>query len=200
MRRFATPLLLLAATAALVAAIVTRSRIGHPVTARMRTSAQQAAGHVASPLPGHAWGRPTVLVFIQDGCPCSEAAEPYFRSLVEAYGPEVSFLGVIDGDSSVASRWRQDHQTPYPVLADPDLSLIRHYGAQRSAYSALISREGRIERLWPGFSADMLRELGARLAEARGIAEVKLAHEEAPARLTSGCPFPIEFAITPASP
>jgi hypothetical protein len=189
LRRIATTLLLVAAGAALVGAIASRSRVGHPVTARMQTAAGATTGRSARPLPGAAWGRPTVLIFIKEGCPCSEAAETCFRRLFAAYGDRASFLGVIDGGPSEARQWVVRHQTPYPVLADPDLAIIRAYGAERSAYTALIANGGTIDRLWPGYSAGMLRELGARLAKAEGVAEVQLDVGDAPVELTSGCSF-----------
>ena len=61
-----------------------------------------------------------MLAFIKDGCPCSEAAEPYFHQLHAAYGSRAGFLGVIDGDVAAARDWSVRHATPYPVLADPN--------------------------------------------------------------------------------
>lgn len=198
MRKFATWLLLLAAAAALLAAIAIRSRVGHPVTRRMQAAAKTAAGRPAPPLPGVAWGRPIVLFFIQDGCPCSEAAEPYFQRLAAAYGAHVRFFGIVEGEPDVADRWRREHQTPYPVLADPERAIIRGSRAERSAYTVLITADGVVERLWPGYSAAMLRDLGARLADAVGIDQSDLDLEGAPEVLTSGCPFQVELEPSPA--
>lgn len=191
-RRTTTVLLLLAAVAALAAAIATRSRVGHPVTDRMRAAASAVAGSSATALPVGVQGRPTVIIFIKEGCPCSEAADPCFRRLFTVYGDQVAFLGIIDGDASVAKRWTEEHDTPYPVLADPDLKLIQGYQAERSAYVALINRAGTVDRLWPGYSAGMLRELGTRLAHAGGTTEETLDVGDAPEELTSGCSFSIQ--------
>ncbi|SIO64926.1 Peroxiredoxin [Singulisphaera sp. GP187] len=189
MRKVATILLLVAAAAAFTAAIATRSRIGHPVTARMRADAGAVAGRPALSLPEAARERPTVLIFIKDGCPCSEAADPCFRRLFTAYGDRVAFLGIIDGESPEAARWTREHDTPYPVIADPDLKVVNAYHAERSAYVALVTQQGTVDRLWPGYSAGMLRELGARLASAVGVPEVRLDVGDAPDVLTSGCTF-----------
>ncbi|WP_237722441.1 peroxiredoxin family protein [Singulisphaera acidiphila] len=189
MRRIATVLLLVAAGAAFVAAIATRSRVGHPVTARMQAAAGAVAGSLVPSLPERAQGRPMVIIFIKDGCPCSEAADPCFRRLFMAYRGRVAFVGVIDGETPDAERWTREHDTPYPVIADPDLKIVHAYQAERSAYVALVTREGTVDRLWPGYSASMLRELGTRLAAGVGVTEVKLDVSDAPEELTSGCSF-----------
>lgn len=189
MRTTATILLLLAAGAAFAAAIATRSRVGHPVSPRMREAAGAQAGRSATMLPEEVRGKAVVLIFIKEGCPCSEAAEPCFLRLTRAYGSRIAFVGIIDGDVAVAERWIREHDTPYPVLADPDLKLIQSLSAERSAYVTLVTSDGTVERLWPGYSARMLRELGARLASIAGMAEVPLDVSDAPEELTSGCPF-----------
>ena len=138
--------------------------------------------------------RPVVLVFIQDGCPCSASAEPFYADLHAAYGDGATFLGVIDGPPEVAARWVSEHGTPYPVLADPSLAITRDYGATNSAYVALIDRGGRIATLWPGYSVDILREISGRLAEQTGRAPAAIDAGAAPVLPYSGCPFPIGSA------
>src|SRR5690242_20715938 len=93
----------------------------HPVTPSMQTTAGTMAGlrvpaveaagtdgKAHSPATESA-GRPLVVFFIQDGCPCSEAADPYFRKLQEAYGRDVAFLGVIGSDLATARDWQAQH-------------------------------------------------------------------------------------------
>ncbi|QDV32824.1 peroxiredoxin family protein [Tautonia plasticadhaerens] len=135
--------------------------------------------------------RPVVLVFIKDGCPCSTSAEPFYARLHDAYGDRAAFLGVIDGDRSVASRWVGDHGTPYPVLADPSLELARDFEARNSAYVALIDRDGEIVSLWPGYSEGILDEIAARLSELTGLPRADVGASEAPELPYSGCPFPV---------
>lgn len=134
--------------------------------------------------------QPIFVVFIKDGCPCSTSAEPFFARLHRAYGDQAAFLGVIDGDSGVASRWVEAHGTPYPVLADPDLDIVRRFEVRNSAYVALIDREGNIEHLWPGYSEGILREMSARLASLTGLPEAEVGASAAPELPYSGCPFP----------
>jgi peroxiredoxin len=173
----------------------------HPVTASMMAAADAVSGgRVASvkaigsdgriyDLSAETADRPLVLVFIKDGCPCSEAAEPFFHQLHAAYGSRAGFLGVIDGDVAVARDWSIRHATPYPVLADPDRRIVTACAAERSAYLMLVARGGSIEKLWPGYGATMLTEVGAHLARMTELDETALDTVGAPTEMVSGCPF-----------
>jgi peroxiredoxin len=131
---------------------------------------------------------PVALVFVKDGCPCSEAAQPLFNQIHAAY-PGVTFLGVIDAKAKTARRWADTHRVPYPLLLDPDRRIIRNYNIENSAYVVLVDPEGRILKHWPGYSSTMLQELGGALARLVGTAERPLDVTDAPEILYSGCPF-----------
>jgi peroxiredoxin len=195
-------LLLLAAGVAALAFAALKPRSGyHRVTAAMSKAADTVAGRPATTLEAEgtdgrwhspasdAQERPLVLFFIQDGCPCSEAAEPYFRRLQAAYGRDAAFLGVIDGDIATARDWAARHETPYPILADSGRRLIVACRAERSAYTMLVRPGGRIEALWPGYSAGMLAEAGVRLSRLAHRAEIPLDTRGAPEEFVSGCSF-----------
>lgn len=132
---------------------------------------------------------PVVLVFIKDGCPCSTSAERYFDSIHAAYRGRVPFLGVIEGDATVARRWGSAHGVPFPILPDPKLELAKSYGATNSAFVALIDRSGSLVEFWPGYSSGMLSDLNRRVAELSGLTEETIDFSDAPAELYSGCPF-----------
>jgi peroxiredoxin len=195
-------LFLVAAGVAALAFAALKPRSGyHPVTAAMSAAADTAAGRRATTLEAKgtdgrwhspasdARERPLVLFFIQDGCPCSEAAEPHLRRLQAAYGRDAAFLGVIDGDIDRACDWAARHETPYPILADPGRRLIVACRAERSAYTMLVGPGGRIEAFWPGYSSGMLAEAGVRLSRLTHRAEVPLDTRGAPEELVSGCSF-----------
>ena len=197
----ASLLLIVAALAALAYAVAKPATPLHPVTAPMRASAAAQSGRRLaipsapgsdgrshSPLSESA-DRPLVLIFIKDGCPCSESAEPYFRRLQLAYAPRATFLGVIDSDLPTARSWVARHATPYPVLADPDLRIITPCAAERSAYVLLLAPGGTVSSLWPGFSAPMLAEVGSHIARLTGQEPAPLDATGAPAELASGCSF-----------
>lgn len=197
----ASALLALAGLAALGYAALGPPSGSHPVTPAMTASAGAMAGRRAPALEaegsdGRAHSpaadsrdRPLVLFFIQDGCPCSEAADPYFRRLADAYAAGAAFLGVIDGDLTAAREWSARGRPRYPILADPGRRIIAACGAERSAYVMLVAPGGSIEALWPGYSSRMLADLGARLARLTGQPEAPLDTSGAPAEMTSGCPF-----------
>ena len=108
MRDRITATLLAAGVAALAFAALKPPANNHPVTATMSAAAGTMAGQRATSLrsvgtdgrphspASDSEHRPLVLYFIQDGCPCSEAAEPYFRRLFDAHAGRVDFVGVID--------------------------------------------------------------------------------------------------------
>jgi peroxiredoxin len=132
---------------------------------------------------------PIALVFIKDGCPCSVAAGPHYSRLAQSYGSRIRFFGVIDGNAEVARKWSRANRVTFPILCDPDLRIVHEYHAENSAYFAVIARGGRIEKYWPGYSADMLNEANGLLARLAG-AEVKpIDLTDAPTELYSGCPY-----------
>lgn len=193
--------LFLGGVVVLAAAFLVPPSMNHPVTPAMLAKASEATGRrvpagrvqgtggFSDSLASLAGRRPLVLIFIQDGCPCSEAAEPYFHRLHAAYGDRVTILGVVDGDRSVADDWSKRRRAPYPILADPDHLIIDACGAERSANVALVTRAGTIETLWPGYSADMLTDLGRRLARLTGVDPIPFDTTDAPIKLAAGCRF-----------
>lgn len=198
-RDLASLSLALAGLAALAYAAWRPSSPDHPVTALMVEAAGAMAGRPAPALVAvgtdgrphsiAAAGRPLVLFFIQDGCPCSEAAAPHFGRVAAAYAGRADFLGVIDADLAAAREWSGRHGASYPILADPSKRIIAACRAERSAYVMLVASDGAVEVLWPGYSAGMLADLGARLARLARQAEVPLDLRGAPTEMVSGCRF-----------
>jgi len=131
---------------------------------------------------------PVLLTFIKIGCPCSEAAQPYFNRLRAAY-PHAKILGVIDGELGPANLWGQKIRVSYPLLLDPDLQLVRAYGVENTAYVVLVDQKGQITMHWPGYSASMLQELGATLARLTRSAVRPIDTLDAPVEFYSGCPY-----------
>jgi peroxiredoxin len=134
-------------------------------------------------------GRPIVVVFIKDGCPCSIEFEPFFHRVARAFAEHVQFVGVIDGACDVASAYVAANDVPYPVLADPDRALIRDFAAKNAAYVALVSAEGIVDAMWPGCSAEMMQDLCGKMAARVGINEPPIDFLGMPGPLTTGCPF-----------
>ncbi len=132
---------------------------------------------------------PFIVIFIKESCPCSEEAEPFFRKLYDAVAGKIQIVGVIDGNLTAAMNWANSHKTPYPVLTDPASQIIKGLGAENSAYVALVNSEGITERLWPGYSAPMLKELVEKVGEIVGQTVGPIDVTGAPSELYSGCPY-----------
>ncbi|MCW5943084.1 MAG: redoxin domain-containing protein [Fimbriimonadaceae bacterium] len=177
------------------------SKPRHPVTATMAEEAEANARKPAPPFDGVdaagrertleslTHGRPLVLYFVKDGCPCSVDAEPLYQRMAAKFGAKANFAAVINGGQVVADKWLKVMKTPYPVILDPDMKVIKDYGIERSVYLALIDAQRRIVKLWPGYSASMLKELNAALSKATDTEETPFDPLYAPVELSSGCSF-----------
>ncbi len=134
-------------------------------------------------------GAPVLIVFIKDGCPCSSAAQPFLNQLARRYMPEVRFLGVIDVGEQRARAWGLEHAAPFPILTDPDHTIIRSFGVTNSAFVALLGPSHQVEKLWPGTSIDMFTELNEGLARLVSRPALKFDTTGASEALYSGCPY-----------
>jgi len=133
---------------------------------------------------------PVVLAFVKEGCPCSVESQPYFNRLFEAYGTKVPFFGVIDGPVNRAEKWGRVNDAAFPILSDVDLMIIHDYKAESSAYLAIVSKGGTLEKLWPGYSVEMLDDASARLAKLAGMDVQPIDTTGAPSgEMLTGCPF-----------
>ncbi len=175
--------------------------VTHRATPSMLTAARESEGKEADTFRATAadgasytlgdltMSRPLVLVFIKDGCPCSESAQPFLNRLHEVYGTRARFAGVIDSDAESATRWASANGVPFPLLLDPGLEIVRRYRVENSAYVVLVGAGGRVEKAWPGYSTDMLRDLGQRLSRMTGLPERLIHLAGAPGEMYSGCPY-----------
>jgi hypothetical protein len=136
-----------------------------------------------------AGGRPVVMMFIKKGCPCNRDLEPFFRRLYQAYRGSVCFVGAIDGGVEEARQYAEANQVPYLVLADPERALISRFRVENGGYVALVTPAGVLDTLWPGWSAEMMRQLSRRIARRAGVEEQSVDTSDLPSVLTTGCPF-----------
>lgn len=132
---------------------------------------------------------PTVIVFIKKGCPCSVQFEPFFHRLERCYKGQVRFFGVIDGSVADARRYAEANGVPYPVLADPDRTIITCFKAENGGYVLLLKPDGVVDTLWPGCSVEMMKELGRKISTLAGVEEGPVEVSGMPRVLTTGCPF-----------
>lgn len=133
--------------------------------------------------------RPQFVYFVLDGCPCSFDAEPLFQELYERYKGKIDFISVTDGDEKKARTWSDQMLVPYAVVPDPNLEIIHAYNARSSVYSALVTPDGHIEKMWPGYSKGILEEQNKKMAEALGIKPEPFDAKYAPVEKAAGCAF-----------
>lgn len=173
----------------------------HPVTPEMWKHADEARG-VDAPsfqlfstdgsslsLKDLTKNGPVFIYFVLQGCPCSIEAEPHFEALEQQFHGKVSFLAVTNAGAEDAKKWKTEFAVPYSVASQPKLDLMHLYGVSRSVYSLLIGQDGKIIRMWPGYSASMLQELNKEMAQAVGRQPKKFDPKLAPEIMTSGCEF-----------
>lgn len=173
----------------------------HPVTDEMRKLAEQMA---KTPVPnfseldskGQALrsdmlkeGKPAVLVFIKNECPCSVEAQPIFNSMAKAYGSDALFYGISDCDQRDADAYVEATKTNFPVICDTDSSTIHAFQIKASASMALVDGKGRIVEIFPGYSISELRRLNLLLGSLAGVDPKEFDDSKAPVQLTAGCTF-----------
>jgi len=133
--------------------------------------------------------RPEFVYFVVDGCPCSFDAEPLFHDLYKQFKGSVDFVSVTNGSLEKAKLWSSELSVPYPVVADPKEEIIHAYGAKAAIYSVLITKDGHIARMWPGYSKDLLLEMNSLMAKLSGLPERKFDTKYAPKTKATGCAF-----------
>lgn len=175
--------------------------VRHEVTSEMVSSADKQSQRVApgfqvSDVEGKSVTigssiaqRPQFVYFVLDGCPCSFDAEPLFQQLGKRYKGKVDFVAVTNGNAAKARDWSVQMLVPYPVVADPNLEIIHAYKARSSVYSALITKDGRIAKMWPGYSRGILAEQNKLMAKMAGVKEVPFEAKFAPIKQAAGCSF-----------
>lgn len=133
--------------------------------------------------------RPQFLYFVLDGCPCSYDAEPLFHRLAERYKGKVDFISVTNADVEKARNWSVSMLVPYPVVSDAKKEIIGAYGAKSSVYGVLITKDGHIAKMWPGYSKGILDEQNAMMAKLSGTKEEPFDAQYAPEEKATGCAF-----------
>jgi hypothetical protein len=133
--------------------------------------------------------RPQFVYFIKDGCPCSFEVEPLFKSLARKYKGKIDFVGVIDKGEKEARQWSTDLLVEHPIVPDPQQQIMAAYGATNSAFSALVSKDGKVVQMWPGYSRDILQEMNVRMANELGEKATTFDPQWAPVKRSAGCVF-----------
>ncbi len=133
--------------------------------------------------------KPQFVYFIKSDCPCSYAADPLFQALQKQFAGKVDFVGVVDVDSAGAKKWVNEMTPSYPVIPDPKLLMIHAFGAKSSACSVLVNTEGKVDKMWPGFSKDLLLDMNREFAKVTATPERPFDTQYAPVQQAAGCTF-----------
>lgn len=129
---------------------------------------------------------PVFMVFWKGSCPHNPRAAPLFESLKNAYGDKVTLLGVVSTSAEGAKSWIDRYGANYPLMPDPDLSLIREYGLSKSICTFQIGTDGKIVKVFPGYGVDSMISLNKAMAEVAGVDAAEVDLSSAPSRLTWG--------------
>ncbi len=133
--------------------------------------------------------KPQFVYFVMDGCPCSVDAEPLFHDLQRRFGSSIEFISVTNADQTQAKRWSGQMSVMYPVIPDPKEKVIHAFGATNSVFSALILPDGKITKMWPGYSKDILEEMNRLMSKLSAQPEKPFDTKWAPLKRASGCNF-----------
>lgn len=108
--------------------------------------------------------KPTLLYFIGSTCPVNAQAVKFYNAMAESYKGKVNVVGIIDTDKAGYKTWQTRFKAPYPVVYDPDLKIIKSYGAERSPWTILVDSKGKIVEEWHGYSVSYLKQTNEQLA------------------------------------
>lgn len=116
-----------------------------------------------------AWqDRPIVLVFFESWCTLCEEQQAGINDVAAEYQDVVLFLGVAgQSEPADAEQYAIDNDIDYPVGIDATGFSWLQYAADEPPLVALISKDGKLLRGWPGgVDGDVLRQHIADLAVA----------------------------------
>lgn len=171
----------------------------HPVTPEMWEDAKKQDGVPAPRFVRKDWhgeevvigasDRPQFVYFIKRDCPCSVDAQPLYARLEQRFGKKAKFVGVIDAFPEEAKKWGRQMDVQFSLVCDPETTIMQAYAAPHSVYAAVVDAKGKIVKMWPGYGADMLKEVNAVLAKELGQKEEPFDPQYAPKETLSGCRF-----------
>ena len=102
-------------------------------------------------------GQPAIVYFYpKDGTPGCTKEACAFRDAFDKFSQRgVTIFGVSRDDEESHKKFREEHNLPFPLVADPDGNVQKAYGvpnkfpgiAERVTF--LIAADGRIAKVWP---------------------------------------------------
>jgi peroxiredoxin len=123
---------------------------------------------------------PVYLYFIKEDCPINDQAVKYYNRVGDAYKGKATMVGVFDGGEAAYKKWAAKFKPTYPVLFDPNKTIIRSYRAERSPWVIQVDAKGQVAKVWPGYSEKDLNQLSASMAGAAKTQPQKIDFSGAP--------------------
>jgi peroxiredoxin len=114
------------------------------------------------------------LYFIKEDCPINDQALKYFNQLGAAYKDKATIVGVFNGNEAKFKRWQAKSKLPIMSLYDPDLKIVKSYKADASPWMIHVAKDGKVAKIWPGYSVAFLNEMNASMAGAAKVPAAKL--------------------------
>lgn len=118
---------------------------------------------------------PVVVVWLDAATIEAKAFAAKLSSLKKAFGRNAGVLGVARSDSMAALKLTSDLGNPFRVLPDPNGTSIKKFAPTAALDFALVSRGGKLVKLWQGYGASNLSELNAELANMQLAARIDAA-------------------------
>jgi peroxiredoxin len=88
-------------------------------------------------------------------------------------------VGIINGSPQEAKAWAKEYGAKFLILADPNMKIIRSYGAQHSPWALTVSK-GKVSKVWNDGSATTLSALNKSAAKTAGAKLVAMTFDGAP--------------------
>lgn len=128
---------------------------------------------------------PAFVVFWKERCPHNAKASALFNALHKAYGEKTKLVGIVNASDEGAKKWTERFQLSYPLLSDASKATIGAYAVKYSICTFQIGKDGKIEKVFPGYGKETMDSLNGAMAAASGVkADVDLSG--APGGLTWG--------------
>lgn len=98
--------------------------------------------------------------------PCRQEL-PVLEALRQRYKDKgFDVVGInVDSEPAQAAAFVEEFKLSYPVLLDPEFSAAKQFGADAMPISYLVGRDGRITRVFAGFSKKKLPLMESAVAE-----------------------------------
>jgi len=162
----------------------TNKQVGRVIPAQKLTDADGKPAQI-----GGKKSQPTLLYFIQTGCPCCKAAKPFADRFQTYYGDVADVYGVIDSSAGDARKWSETVAAQFRVIPDPKLKVIRSFGITNGTSMILLDKNGKVTDAFAGYSVETLTTLNRRITKLAGIEARSYLYRPAPKVETTGCPF-----------